>query len=169
MSIEVQAFVHEAIVESHLPIVPNHPNSARLLFLSLSIFQLADGLIGLLDSGEMSKVESLYCELSCAVSEFRHLRSVHGVTCAVDAEWSDREQRLPNELVLQSLQFVDMQQSSMFSQLCRATLRLSLWSPACMSLNHHQFFKCALLPRPHRVGCADIDICQFSSCAHSLF
>lgn len=159
---EAKSFAQEA--HDQLPISPSHPEAARLSSLSESVVQQASELIGLLEVGELALIEKLYCKLSCAVSELRHLRSID-TTCATDAESSversnSGQERLPRELVLQSLEYAGLS-FSVFPQLSPATHSLSVSTPenlGVLTLREIEFFKLAQQPKPRCVGCVEVSV-----------
>lgn len=127
---EAQSFALEALAkaEQYLVDPQPHPDSTQLLSLCESVLQQANGLLGLLEGGDVAEIERQYCALCCAVSELRHLLSVGNA-----AESPPVEQRLPNELVLRALQFVDCS-FNVFPLLSRATERMSESSPEILGV-----------------------------------
>lgn len=167
---EAQAFAREALAEAELPVRPDHPAATRLSSLAQSIIQQSTGLLDVLEGGDLPDVEARYSEMSCAVSELRHLRSV-GVTARGEGEAAavadeHLRQLLPMELVLLSLQFsfVDWtkchQQFTVFPRLSRGARRLSVTSPESLGVlqlgtfSHH--VSRLFTPKPLFVGCIEV-------------
>lgn len=172
---EAQAFAQEALAETKLPLPPS-PDSdtaSRLSSLSHNITRQATELLNSLQ-GAKEEIERLYSELSCVVSECRHLRSLAAESLAepeqeprVKRQRLDSVQRLPNELVLWSLQFAsdhkDRLPFRVFPRLNRSTNRLSVSSPewlGVLQLFMHQFPE-PVQPKPRFLGCVDTTIRPF--------
>lgn len=180
---EAKAFAQEALAETKLPFAPN-PDSdaaARISSLSHSIIQQSYKLRNLLEE-DVSTVEQRYSELSCSVSEYRFLRSLAAPVSSPEPESEprlkrqrlDSVQRLPNELVLRSLQFCEVRMFDsqnrhfrVFPRLSRSTHQLSLSSPDCLGVlrvNQRQFARLHRKPKPCYVSCIDAEFGSYWLC-----
>lgn len=73
---EAQSFAEEALTEANLPLnTIAETENARLSSLSQEVIQHATQLLKLTRFSEQEKVEALFSQLCCMLSEFRHLRS----------------------------------------------------------------------------------------------
>lgn len=145
---EAQAFAREALALAKL-VTPTHSESDRLSFLSECVEQHATDLLNSLEGGDVSSVEQQYTVLSCVFTEFRFLRSQVTDTPRMEHQCFE-SQRLPMELVLQSLQFIG-RSFDVFPRLYRSTQHLSVSSPECLGvlgLSFDQLVKLKEQPRP---------------------
>lgn len=165
MHSEAESFAQEALAEVKLA-SESKLDSVRFLSLSQTIAQQATQLINM--EGELHDLEDQYCRLSCSVSDFRQLQSLAMKHAGQGVEQTCGSlQRLPNELVLQSHQFVG-QPLKMFPQLSHAARNLAESSPNCLGVLDMPFRYLAQ-PKPRYVG--DVNIrgcCRFCSDLISL-
>lgn len=154
---EALCFAQEALVQANIDLAPEH---TRISSLSQFIVQQASELINLQHS--RPDLERRYCELSCVLSEFRHLKSV---LIDPSLESGDRVkpqngalQVLSNDLVLRCLQSVDQSAFKVFPRLCRSTLHLSVSTEilGALELGSDRLGRLIQQPKPRCIGRVDI-------------
>lgn len=169
MYLEAKSFAEETLAEA-LTSDPNHADPSRLASLAQLIVMQASELLSVSDV-EKQIVERLYCELSCSMSEFRHLRfPSERFLHAEELQLCESLQRLPNELVLRSLQFIlttwprSHPQPCVFPRLSRSTHRMSVQSPECLGVLDVCREQCIKMekPKPHCFRCIDAQIGLYS-------
>lgn len=158
---EARAFAQEALIEAQLSSFVTESDTTRLSSACQSVIQQANELISLLESGDLPELERQYSVLSCSVSELRRLRPV----ITEEKRQNESEHRLPMELVLQGLQFVEHLSFKVFPRLNRASQQFSVSSPESLGvidLSRHQLTK-LFEPKPRYIGCASVQQSAFCS------